>query len=178
MNKQIEIFYSKSKNKYVCLDEVSCDKCHKLIYHVGFQVLKYERRKKIDDIYCDNCIRQIKQDHAIICEFRLIYFKSKLPRDAYIIVPMPPILSNYRGDISTYEAAEPDKAHSMQVEDRTVLAGRETFYGFKIGTLDYKKDIKERLIQIELIENELKEQIVDNKKVVTTQKYPKKGIYK
>jgi len=103
-----------------------------MLFHITFWRLKHFSTK----LLCEDCTSNI-QDLGIVEEKKLILFTDVLPDDAVPIFLNPPVLKDSKNDLTLFEAATKQIGDETK-EDKTLMVGRDSWDGAKIGYIDKK----------------------------------------
>lgn len=135
-------FSPKSRRFYLINKDYYCSICRKKI-HTNLVVHKsWGRKDKSIFVTCFDCHEV--SSARIVDEKILCVLTDKIPSEAipHIITPptIRPVKGNNDNELSLFEAVNLPSEEKDQ--DKTLLAGRETWQGFKIGNPDMKQIAK------------------------------------
>lgn len=129
----INLFYSPHEKNYYIEKPGKCAGCSGTMEGWAVLVCQWNRKKSELLLFCKSCFNKIKT-YSHITEYRVILI-SVPPYDSFPVIIRPPELCNSR-NTSVFDIA---KLESVKTTDRTIIAGRESIYGAKIGNIDYKR---------------------------------------
>lgn len=111
--------------RHIWTGEDSCSECAGSMFPVGFHIRTWKKTgEHADTLLCSRCSDKIPEQmpSSPIQERRQIIISEVKPRAAIVVTPRKPDVTN--GRMSVYDAANENKAPSLNVDDRTRLAGR------------------------------------------------------
>jgi len=161
-----ELYFNKQEHRYFLVltdEDLHCTFCNKVIeLNTSFFLHKsYSKKEFNKNYYCLHCIKHHRK--RIYDEFIPVEATNTLPGNAIIIPDTIPSLRT--GTINLFDAATSNDGinadcSGTEIIDNTVLAGRDSICGAKIG-----RDMTE---DIEQIESATQKEIFQRKR--TTQK--------
>lgn len=122
------IFFSSEKKKYYCSEIGACTKCRNKIVHIGLIVMVWDRHYGEIRYFCRDCWNKVKNTQFWNACYQFVMICNP-PADAFPIILRIPQLRSCN-NISVYSAASLKSVHTI---DNTVLAGRESWEGCKVG---------------------------------------------
>lgn len=105
-----------------------CDSCGADLFPIAFHIREWRGLEHKDTVLCERCLEHIPEPlpSTPLQERRSVIISDFAPKRSIAVLPRKPSLVN--GGLSVFDAASDKKASAVEVEDKTLLAGREKSY--------------------------------------------------
>jgi len=122
---------SKKNFFYVTDEDVQCDSCSRRIKDILFLRVDWGRSSQIN-LLCKKCINQ-QVFQSQVSEYRIVKITNIRKLDFIPVLIFFNGLKNSERDLSVFDA---EKINSSHTQDKTILAGRESFAGSVVGNVE------------------------------------------
>lgn len=130
--KQIPLYMDSKKNFfYVTEETIACNSCSRRINDILFLRVDWGRSSQINFL-CQKCLGQPVFE-AQVSEYRIVKLINKRKLDFVPVLIFFNGLKNSERDLSVFDA---EKINSSHTQDKTILAGRESFMGSVVGNVE------------------------------------------